>query len=394
MLALLTSAALLGTIQNAAAQEAPGDRGVENGDIVVTATRRETTLQETPAAVSAIGSEQIEKRNLVGMDDYLASVPGVGYQDRGAGSNTITIRGIGNGSQISPNTPTGSYFGEVSVSGLGPQLNGNQAGNGDVKMIDVARVEVLRGPQGTLFGSGSLGGAVRVIPNAPNLQEFEGNVLAEYSNTARRGSHNYSVQGVVNLPIVQDQMALRVVGYRVFNDGFIDNVGASQPTPQITAATALGVQVRDRKHVGADTTTGVRASLLWEPMEGLSLTAMHLYQRIEQDGLAGVELGVSATDYLQARPRTGANGDSDEFVNTTLNLSNLVLQYDWEWGSILNSTGYIDSRAKSEISTNFFDPLDPDTGPIYLGVYAPAETTRRCSSTKRASPRNGISRFR
>jgi iron complex outermembrane recepter protein len=343
--------------------------------IIVTATRRETSLQETPAAVSVVGGEEIEKRNLVGMDDYLASIPGVAYSDRGAGSNTITIRGITTGSQLSPNTPTGSYFGEVPVTGLGPQVNGNQAGNADIKMVDVARVEILRGPQGTLFGSGALGGAVRVIPNAPDLDEFGGNAVVEYSNTARRGSHNYSLQGVVNLPIVEDRLALRLVGYRYFNDGFIDNVAGSQPTPTITAAAALGVPVRDRENVGAETTTGARASILWQPIEGLSITAMHLYQRLEQDGLAGIELGLSPTDYLQARPRTGPAGNSDEFVDMSLHLSNIVAEYGWSWGSILNSTAWIDSQGESEISLNFFDPLIPGS-PLFLGVYAPGRNDK------------------
>lgn len=369
-LALVWAAPAMAQDQGSAGANSAGDN-----EIIVTATRRETTLQETPAAVSAIGQEQIEKRNLVNMDDYLASIPGVAYQDRGAGANTITIRGITTSSQLSANTPTASFFGEVPVTGLGTQVNGNQAGNADPKLFDVARVEVLRGPQGTLFGSGALGGAVRVIPNAPNLNEFEGRAVAEYSNTARRGGHNYSFQGFVNLPVVDDQLALRVVGYRFFNDGYMDNVAGSRPTPTIAAAAALGVPVRDVENVGAETTTGVRASLLWRPFEGLSITAMHLYQQLEQKGLAGIELGLSPTDYLQARPRVGPNGGRDEFVDIKQNISNLVVEYDWEWGSFLNSTSYVDHEADSAISINFFDPLIPGT-PYYLGVYAPSRTDK------------------
>ena len=149
-------------------------RGLE--EVIVTATKRETNLQETAAAVSVVSSDQIEKRHLVGMEDYLASLPAVSYQDRGAGSNTITIRGIALGSQLDTNSPVGSYFGEAPVTGLGPQVNGNQAGNADIKLVDVQRVEVLRGPQGTLYGSGSMGGTLRIIPRAPNMQRVEGSV--------------------------------------------------------------------------------------------------------------------------------------------------------------------------------------------------------------------------
>jgi outer membrane receptor protein involved in Fe transport len=340
------------------------DEATSDNDIIVTATKRETTLQETAAAVGVVSSDQIEKRNLVGMNDYLASLPGVSYQDRGNGSNTITIRGIGFGDQLSANTPTGSYFGEVPVTGLGPSLNGNQAGNADVKMIDVARVEVLRGPQGTLYGSGSLGGTVRVIPNAPNLQSFEGSALVEYSNTARRGGHNYLLQGVVNLPVIQDRLAVRLVGYRFFNDGYVDNVAASQPDPLLAYAVTTGVVTRDQKHAGAETTTGFRGSLLWQPADGLSVSLMHMYQKIDQDGLTEVELSVSPTDYLQVRPRVGTAGSEFEYVKSKLNISNLVLEYDWDWGNLLNSTSYIDSKARSELSLTFL-------GPPFIGAGAP-----------------------
>lgn len=362
MLTVAGSLSLLSMAQTAAAQDS-GATEQDRDEIIVTATRRETTLQETPLSISAIGEEQIEKRNLRAMDDYLQSVPGVSYQDRGAGSNTVTIRGISTGSQLSANTPTGNYFGEVSITGLGPQLNGNQAGNGDVRMVDVERIEVLRGPQGTLFGSGALGGAVRVIPNAPDLNDFSGRITADVSNTARRGSWNYGVDGFVNIPLIEDRLALRVVGFKFFDDGFVDNVAASRPTAAITAAKALGVAVRDRKGVGSNDVTGGRATLLWEPIDGLKLTAMHLYQQQKNDGLAGVDTLVDPNDYLQARPRTGPTGNADEFVSTKMNLSNLVVEYDWSWGNLLNSTAYIDSKARHNISVNFF-------ASVFLGVYA------------------------
>lgn len=339
--------------------------GQDDDEIIVTATRRETTLQDTPGAVSAIGEEQILKRNLVGMNDYLQSVPGVSFQDRGNGQNTITIRGISTGSQISTNTPTGSYFGEVPVTGNGTQINGNQAGNSDPKLFDIERVEILRGPQGTLFGSGALGGAVRVIPNSPNLTEFEGRASAEYSNTARRGGDNYTLNAMVNLPIVRDQLAVRLVGYRVFEDGYIDNVAGSQPTAAIDFSNALGVQARDRNNVGSSKTTGFRGSIRWEPMAGLSFEAMHLYQRIKQDGFGYLGLDSSPTDYLQATPRTGPNGgNNDEYADTTLNLSNLIAEYSWSWGTLLNSTSYVDYKAKTHFSLQFAAPS------LYTGLYS------------------------
>jgi iron complex outermembrane receptor protein len=119
-------------------------------EIVVTATKRETSLQDTAMSISAIGGETIDKRNLVGMEDYLPYIPGVSMQDRGAGQNNIVIRGISVGSQFATGSATGVYFGETPVTGLNSTAAGEGGGSGDIKMVDIERVEVLRGPQGTI----------------------------------------------------------------------------------------------------------------------------------------------------------------------------------------------------------------------------------------------------
>lgn len=325
----------------------------EDGEIIVTASRRETNLQETPGAISVVGAEQIEKRNLVGMEDYLASIPGVSYGERGAGMNNITIRGIGQGEQLSANTPVASFFGEVPVTGFGPPLNGNGAGNADVKMIDIERVEVLRGPQGTLFGSGAMGGAVRLIPNAPNLTEFEGMARGEVSHTAREGGVNYLGEGVVNLPVVRDLLAVRLVGFYHFNDGFIKNVAGSNPTPQTAVAAALGARAEDRDNVGAETFKGFRASALFQPTDRLSITGMYSFQRTEQDGFREVEINLPGP-YLQSRVGVGERGQDDEYVNLNLNIYNLVVEYDTGLGTFLNSTSLVRNFGENEIEFSFF----------------------------------------
>lgn len=352
-------AATVATPLTTFAAETSAQRQGRLEEVIVTATKRETNLQETAAAVSVLSSDSIEKRHLVGMEDYLASLPAVSYQDRGAASNTITIRGIALGSQLDTNSPVGSYYGEAPVTGLGPQVNGNQAGNADIKMVDIQRVEILRGPQGTLYGSGTMGGTVRIIPKAPNLQEVQGSVSTEYSNTARGGGNNYMAQAVVNAPLVQDQLAMRMAAYRFDNDGFIENVAVSNPDPQVTAAVNAGAFAADRDHVGGDVYTGAKVSALWKPTENLSVTASHLYQRIEQDGFREVELNLPGK-YQQTRVKVGTMGLDDEYVNIDLSISNLVLEYDADWGSFLNSTSFIDSEAASDVELSFFGP--PFTG--------------------------------
>lgn len=349
-------AATVSTPSMSLAAEDGATAGVERRDrleeIVVTATKRETNLQQTAAAVSVMSSDSIEKRHLVGMEDYLAALPSVSYQDRGAGSNTITIRGIALGSQLDSNSPVGSYFGEVPVTGLGPQVNGNQAGNADIKMVDVQRVEVLRGPQGTLYGSGTMGGTLRIIPKAPNLQQVEGSVATEYSQTARGGGQNYMAQAVVNAPLVEDKFAVRMAAYRFDNDGFIDNVAVSNPDAQVTDAVNAGAFASDRKHVGGDVYTGARVTALWQPTSNFSATLMHMTQKIDQDGFREVETNLPGK-YQQTRVKVGTMGLDDEYVDIDLDITNLVLQYDLGWGSFLNSTSLVNSEAASDVELSF-----------------------------------------
>ena len=158
-------------------------------EIVVTATKREVGLQDAPIAVSALSSELIEKRNLVGMSDYLSTLPGVSMQDRGAGVNSVVIRGISSNPQDGESA-AGVYFGETSLTELRTGSLGGTAGNGDVKLVDIERIEVLRGPQGTLYGVGSMSGTVRVIPASPNLEVVEGRLAARYSQTGEEGGDN------------------------------------------------------------------------------------------------------------------------------------------------------------------------------------------------------------
>jgi outer membrane receptor protein involved in Fe transport len=359
----MTAAAVVSipTTVLAAETAGPDERQGILAEVLVTATKRETNLQETAAAVSVVSTDAIEKRHLVGMEDYLAALPSVSYQDRGAGSNTITIRGIALGSQLDTNSPVGSYFGEAPITGLGPQVNGNQAGNADVKMVDIQRVEVLRGPQGTLYGSGTMGGTLRIIPTPPNLQRVEGRIATEYSHTARNGGNNYMAQAVVNAPLIEDELAVRMVAYRFDNEGFIENVAVSNPDAQVTAAVNAGALAADREHVGGDVYTGGRVSALWRPTERFSATLSHLSQRIEQDGFREVETNLPGK-YQQTRVKVGTMGLGDEYVDMDLGISNLLLELDLGWGHLLNSTSFIDSEAESDVELSFLGAPFTGTG--------------------------------
>ena len=334
-------------------------------EIIVTASKRGagTSIQDTAMAISALSGDTIEKRGLVGMDDYLRTLPGISMQDRGAGQNSIVIRGLSADPQASSST-AGVYLGEVPLTGLGTSSSLAGEGNADIKLVDVERIEVLRGPQGTLYGSDSMGGVVRVLPAKPVLSEMEGSVSAKYSQTGEEGDDNTMLQGMINIPLIEDELAVRVVAYQFDNSGFINNVAASQPFPASTAAEAGGGVVQDRNDVGNDEYTGFRITTLWQPTEDLDITLMHLQQDIEQDGTPEVNLN-AAGDYQQNRVNTGPVGSRYESMDNEVDITNLVINYDLGWGSITSSTSQLDYNAE----------LDIDFSQLFFEAYYQEATT-------------------
>ncbi|HAB37663.1 MAG TPA: hypothetical protein DCE52_06650 [Rhodobacteraceae bacterium] len=272
-------------------------------------------------------------------------MPGVSFQDRGAGQNSIVIRGLSTGPQVNSSTSS-FYFGETPLSGLGSASQTGQTGNGDIKLVDVERVEVLRGPQGTLYGSGAMGGTVRVLPNAPSLEQVEGKISTRYSQTGKAGGDNTMVQGVINIPIIEDTLAVRAVAYQFDNSGYIDNVAASRPTPRITTAVNdFGAVAENKDDRGNDQYTGFRLSALWKPTDALDITLTHLQQDIDQDGMPEVDLGLG--DYQQRRINIGTTRDRDEYLEAEIDVTNLVINYDLGWGSITNTASSVNYDAVS-----------------------------------------------
>ena len=314
-------------------------------EVFVTADKREAkSVQDLAAAISAIGGEEIDKKNLVSMDDYLRNIPGVSFQDRGAGQNSIVIRGMATNPQGDAGGSTaGAYFGETPIANMRGPSNTGTGGNADVKLVDIERVEVLRGPQGTLYGAGSMAGTVRIIPNAPKLDRVEGSIAARLSNTDDAGGDNNSVQAAINIPLIEDKFALRGVAYRMDNSGFIDNVAASQPNSRITDAVILdGAVAEDKGDRGGDTYTGFRLAALWQITEQFDATLSYLTQDIEQDGLPEVNL-LADGDFQQQRLKIGRDQQGDESLESELDVVSLVLNYDLGWGTISSASSWLDN---------------------------------------------------
>lgn len=224
-----------------------------DGDIIVTATRRETTLQSTPIAVSAFGQAQLDKQQVKDVTDLARFVPSLQFNQQGDQSAVLlTLRGIGNDSAY---TEVADPEVAIYVDGIySPRSQG-----ASVLMYDMERVEVLRGPQGTLFGRNATVGALSLISAKPKLGEFEGNVEVTGGNYDRLG-----IRGAINLPIT-DTLAARIAFVADRHDGYAD----FQPAPDIDGINKSAFVTRGKKYYAADQKS-VRGSLLWQPSDKFS----------------------------------------------------------------------------------------------------------------------------
>jgi outer membrane receptor protein involved in Fe transport len=184
-------------------------------EIIVTATKREEKLKDVPTAVSVVNAAQLAEQHITDVEDVIRNVPSVAFSTSGGeGQDNISIRGISSnvGSQV-----VGIYLDDVPLL-----ITNSYEGVTIPKFLDMSRIEVLKGPQGTLFGAGSEGGTIRFISNLPKLDEFEGSGQIDLGGTDGSGGPNYDFQGVVNLPIVEGKLALRAAVEYGYLGGWID----------------------------------------------------------------------------------------------------------------------------------------------------------------------------
>ena len=251
-------------------------------EVLVTATKREASIQDLPFSVNAQSEQEIQRQNATSLEDLSRNVAGLTIQNLGPGQSQVAIRGVSAG-QIVRDQPgvkeqVGVYLDEsvISLSLFTP----------DIDLYDLNRVETLRGPQGTLFGSGSIGGTVRFITNQPQTDEFSGKIEAD-ANTVDDGSSGGHLKGAVNIPM-SDTVALRLVGYGTQYPGYID---------------ALGENGRKSDDVNDGERYGGRAALRWDATDNLTITPRVLYQNLETDGFARQEVyNLYANPYTTTRP--------------------------------------------------------------------------------------------
>ncbi len=262
-------------------------------EITVTATKRETSLQDIPFSINAQTAADIRRSGATDLEGLSRNIAGLTVQNLGPGQSQVAIRGVSAG-QIVRDQPgvkeqVGVYLDEsvISLSLFTP----------DFDLYDLNRVETLRGPQGTLFGSGSVGGTIRYITNQPNLDQFEGHVELDL-NSVTDGDIGGHIKGMVNLPL-SENAALRLVGYTTEYGGFID---ALRENGSVT------------KDVNGGNRTGARAALTYTPTDSFTITPRIVYQEIETDGFNRQEVfNMFANPFTTTRPAVQL-GERQQFL--------------------------------------------------------------------------------
>ena len=251
-------------------------------EITVTAEKFTSTIQNTPISISALSGEQLAAAGLTRIEDIAHEIPGLSMRSAGPGLTEYEARGLASNGGAAPTV--GFYLDEIPLSP--PALSQSGKVVIDPDLYDIQRVEVLRGPQGTLYGSGSMGGTVRVITNQPKLGVFEGSVQGTGSYTDG-GNGNYGGNLMLNLPL-GDKLALRVVLSHLYRSGWIDNKTVS-PFPINFASTIRGpvetTPVTNVIHNANDEQlSGARLSLLFKPSDDLSILATAFKQDLHLGG--------------------------------------------------------------------------------------------------------------
>jgi len=214
--------ALSGTAHADQAADATAAAPTASGEIIVTANRRDQSLQDVPMTLQALSSDTLSKLNVTTFNDLLKYTPNVTFSSNGPGQGAIFMRGLSAGYAGEQSAGTIGGFPNVAIY-LDDQSMQFPAHNADVYVADIERVEVLEGPQGTLFGGGAEAGAVRYITAKPKLDKFEGKIEGSFGGTSG-GAANAAFNAMVNIPIIKDKLAIRAVFYDDHHGGYINNV--------------------------------------------------------------------------------------------------------------------------------------------------------------------------
>lgn len=292
LVAGMPSAVLAQAAAPASSQTASSDGPLDT--VLVTASKRgEQSLLDTPMSIQAMSASQLEEQGITQFDDYARQISGLAFQTQGPGDKKIVLRGL----DSTGASTTGVYFDDVVITANNPQDGGGR--QPDIRLVDMERLEVLKGPQGTLYGASSMSGTVRMITNKPDASGTYVSFNASAGSTKGASGADYSYDGTLNVPLVADKLAVRVVGYQAEDQGYIDN-------------TFLGIRDVNNQKV-----SGGRVAARWNIADDVTLDAMYLHQKTSTNGPAWFQAGFG--EFVQSNHSTSPWHESLDAYNLALN---------------------------------------------------------------------------
>ncbi len=325
--------------------------------ITVTATRRSESLQNVPMSITAMSAATLEERGTKNFIDYAGQVPSLAFAGTGDGAGTartISIRGI------SGDNTTGFYIDDTPVPD-----------SIDPRVVDIQRIEVLRGPQGTLYGARSMGGTVRMITIQPDFDSVSGRVSVNGGKTSNAPNPNYGIDGAINIPLIQGRMAVRLAGFVQHDAGWFSRTFLTNPAdaslvgptanPSVAALQAQGLPVTRVNDVGRKNSLGAAGSLAIKASDALLITPRIMFQRSFMNGLPYADGGsypvpaipgpvdMHPKGYLQQRFFDVPEQSKDSWV-----LASLSVNYEASSFDFVSSTAYFDRTVdETEDQTDF-----------------------------------------
>jgi outer membrane receptor protein involved in Fe transport len=349
-------------------------------EVIVTAGRRSQTLEDVPYNLTVVSADDLARTGVRDLASLTYQVPGLSVYDFGArfaGATSPIIRGINAdgaplGNRMAEQSPVGTYIGNSPVNGSYFQLD------------DIERIEVLRGPQGTLYGAGSLGGALRIIPNAPQLDTWAGSIEASGGTLAHSGHDSYGATGMLNIPI-GETLALRVAGKYQYDPGFINVFGIlERPGSPLSGiplladpsqpVTSPGIYTEKADWNEQKAFTG-RASLLWKPFDGLTAQLAEVYAKVTGDGGPQANSTFPGGAYpIDPRIAFPAGGDYQTFsaidqpFSRDTTLTSLDVSYDVGFATLSSTSSYYTTLGATVTDDTYGQALYTFSFPYYSGV--------------------------
>jgi outer membrane receptor protein involved in Fe transport len=333
-------------------------------EIIVTATKRRANLQDLPQAITAFTTADIERNGFAVLDDYANNIPSLAFARREPAGTSIVFRGVAaSGIQYGTNPSSSVYLDESPIT---------QAGlNPDPRLIDIERVEALSGPQGTLFGDASQSGTLRIITNKADPAEMSGWLEGDTAYVQHSNDYDVDVSGMVNIPLVKDTLAIRLVGFESHEAGYIDNVLVnSKPDKWRQARIDSGyLPVREpfnnannvKDDINSTKTDGGRAALRWLASDDWTVDVAATVQNTNKDGFGDVDLGLG--DLQQGR-------FEDESMKDNWYLLSLSLEGNLGFANSVLTGSYFNRNLNYHAdATNYMHEFDQKFDPVHYAIY-------------------------